>query len=72
VRRERQTDGIAAAREANYGKCPWGGRRVGTRITLTGEKERLARKLTAEGQSVASIARTLGIARKTVYVALKR
>jgi DNA invertase Pin-like site-specific DNA recombinase len=72
VRKERQLNGIAAAREANGGKCPWGGRKAGTRITLTQEKEALARKLKAEGQSVASIARNLGIARKTVYVALAR
>jgi DNA invertase Pin-like site-specific DNA recombinase len=72
VRKERQLNGIAAARAANGGKCPWGGRQQGTRITLTEEKEVLARKLKAEGQSVASIARNLGIARKTVYVALKR
>jgi DNA invertase Pin-like site-specific DNA recombinase len=72
VRRERQANGIAAVRAANGGKCPWGGRRVGTRITLTKEKEKLARKLKAEGQTVTSIARVLGIARKTVYVALKR
>ena len=72
VRRERQAAGIAAARAANDGKCPWGGRRIGTRITLTKEKEKLAIKLKADGQSVASISRTLGIARKTVYVALAR
>jgi DNA invertase Pin-like site-specific DNA recombinase len=72
VRKERQLAGIAAAREANNGKCPWGGRKPGTRVTLTEEKEALACKLKAEGQSVAAIARTLGIARKTVYVALGR
>ena len=72
VRKERQAAGIAAARAANDGSCPWGGRKVGTRITLTAEKEALARKLKADGQSVASIGRTLGIARKTVYVALAR
>ncbi len=72
VRKERQFNGIAAARAANGGKCPWGGRKEGSRITLTEEKEALARKLKAEGESVSSIARNLGIARKTVYVALKR
>jgi DNA invertase Pin-like site-specific DNA recombinase len=69
VRSDRQRAGIAAAR-AN-GRT-WGGRKPGTRITLTKEKETLARKLKAEGEKVAKIARTLGIARKTVYVALKR
>jgi DNA invertase Pin-like site-specific DNA recombinase len=72
VRRERQLNGIAAARAANGGKCPWGGRKEGARITLTREKEKLARKLKAEGMPVAEIARNLGIARKTVYVALAR
>lgn len=72
VRKERQANGIAAARAANNGKCPWGGRKPGSRLTLTEEKESLARKLKAEGQTVTAIARVLGIARKTVYVALKR
>jgi DNA invertase Pin-like site-specific DNA recombinase len=69
VRRERQMAGIAAAK-AN-GKT-WGGRKTGTRISLTEEKEALCRKLKAQGTKVAEIARALGIARKTVYVALNR
>jgi DNA invertase Pin-like site-specific DNA recombinase len=69
VRRERQRAGIAAAKAA--GKR-WGGRKAGTRITLTVEKEMMAKKLKAEGQTVASIARNLGIARKTVYEAMAR
>jgi DNA invertase Pin-like site-specific DNA recombinase len=69
VRRERQTAGIAAAKAA--GKH-WGGRKIGTRITLTVEKEMLAKRLKAEGQTVSSIARNLGIARKTVYQAMAR
>jgi DNA invertase Pin-like site-specific DNA recombinase len=64
--------GIAAARAANNGRCPWGGRKTGTRITLTEEKEKLAQKLKTEGQSIASIARNLGLARKTIYAALAR
>jgi DNA invertase Pin-like site-specific DNA recombinase len=72
VRKERQMAGIAEARAENGGKCPWGGRKPGSRITLTAEKEALARKLKKEGQSVASIARNLGLARKTIYVALAR
>jgi DNA invertase Pin-like site-specific DNA recombinase len=72
IRKERQMNGIAAARAQNSGKCPWGGRKAGIRITLTAEKEALARKLKREGQSVASIARNLGLARKTIYVALSR
>ena len=69
VRKERQMAGIAAAKAA--GK-KWGGRPVGTRISLTVEKEALCRKLKNEGQTVASISRNLGIARKTVYQALER
>jgi DNA invertase Pin-like site-specific DNA recombinase len=70
--KERQRAGIAAVRRKNGGKCPWGGRNAGTRITLTEEKEAAARKLKANGHSVASIARSLGLSRKTVYVALAR
>lgn len=69
VRSERQRAGIAAARAA--GKR-WGGRKVGQRITLTAEKEELARKLKADGMPVAGIARNLGLSRKTVYIALRR
>jgi hypothetical protein len=63
---EKQRAGIEAARDPNTGKCGWGGPKVGTRITFTGEKETLAKKLKAEGQTIASISRNLGIARKTV------
>ena len=69
IRRERQMAGISAAKAA--GKT-WGGRKPGTRITLTEEKEALCLKLKSEGNTVASIARNLGIARKTVYEALNR
>jgi DNA invertase Pin-like site-specific DNA recombinase len=70
--RARQRQGIDAAREANGGRCPWGGRKAGTRVTLTPEKERLCRKMKADGETVAAIGRTLGLSRKTVYVALDR
>jgi DNA invertase Pin-like site-specific DNA recombinase len=69
VRRERQLAGISAAKAA--GK-KWGGRKAGTRITLTHEKEILCRKLKAEGETVAAISRNLGLSRKTVYQALGR
>jgi len=69
---EKQRAGIEAARDPKTGKCGWGGRKVGTRITLTAEKETLAKKLKAEGQTVASISRNIGIARKTVYQAIGR
>ena len=68
VRKERQYAGIAAAKA--QGKR-WGGRTKGTRISLTKEKEHLCQKMKAEGNQVAFIARSLGLSRKTVYVALK-
>ena len=68
VRKERQYAGIAAAKA--QGK-KWGGRPKGIRITLTKEKEHLCQKMKAEGNKVAFIARSLGLSRKTVYVALK-
>ena len=69
---EKQRAGIEAARDPQTGKCGWGGRNKGTRISLTVEREKQAQKMKADGNSVASISRTLGIARKTVYVALAR
>jgi DNA invertase Pin-like site-specific DNA recombinase len=68
VRKERQLAGIAKAKAE--GKT-WGGRRPGTRIKLTEEKERLIRQLHAEGKAVAAIARMVGLTRKTVYKALQ-
>ena len=68
VRKERQYAGIAAAKA--QGKR-WGGRTKGTRISLTKEKEHLCQKMKVEGNMVAFIARSLGLSRKTVYVALK-
>jgi DNA invertase Pin-like site-specific DNA recombinase len=67
VRRERQLCGIAKAKAE--GKR-WGGRKVGTRISLTTEKEALIRQLHAQGQAIAAIARLVGLSRKSVYKAL--
>lgn len=69
VRKERQLAGIAKAKAE--GKT-WGGRRPGTRIKLTVEKEALIGQLHAEGKPVAAIARMVGLTRKTVYRAIKR
>jgi DNA invertase Pin-like site-specific DNA recombinase len=69
VRRERQLAGIARAKAD--GKT-WGGCRPGTRARLTEEMEAVIGQLHREGRSVASIARTLGLDRKTVYRALAR
>ena len=68
VRRERQLAGIAKAKAE--GK-QWGGRKRGTRIRLTEEKEQLIRQLHAEGTPKAAIARMVGLSRKTVIKALK-
>jgi DNA invertase Pin-like site-specific DNA recombinase len=69
VRKERQLAGIAKAKLD--GKS-WGGRKAGTRIRLTEEKEKLIRQLHSEGKPVAAIARLVGLTRKTVYAALRR
>ena len=68
VRKDRQLAGIAKVKAE--GKT-WGGRRLGTRIKLTEEKEALIRQLHAEGKAAASIARTVRLTRKTVYRAIK-
>lgn len=72
VRRERQLAGIAKVREQNNGRCPWGGRKKGTRVRVTEEKEAAIRSMFAEGRKVAAIARTVSLTRKTVYAVLDR
>lgn len=69
VRSERQRAGIEAARAA--GKA-WGGRKAGTRVRLTLEKERTIKRLHAAGESIAAIARTVELSRPTVYAALAK
>lgn len=68
VRKERQLAGIAKAK--SEGKT-WGGRRAGTRVKLTEEKEKLVHQLHAQGVTVASIARLVSLTRRTVYRALR-
>ena len=67
VRKERQLAGIAKAKAD--GKT-WGGRKPGTRVRLTLEKEALIRQLHTEAKPVSAIARMVGLTRKTVYRAL--
>lgn len=69
VRKERQLAGIAKAQAE--GKS-WGGRKTGTRVKLTEEKESFIHQLFDQGATVASIARTVGLTRKTIYKALER
>jgi DNA invertase Pin-like site-specific DNA recombinase len=70
VRRERQLAGIEKAREQNEGRCPWGGRRPGTRVRVTPEKEEAIVRMGREGRKIAQIARVVGLTRKTVYSVL--
>jgi DNA invertase Pin-like site-specific DNA recombinase len=72
VRRERQLMGIAKVREQNGGRCPWGGRRRGTRVKVTEEKEGAILAMAHEKRRIAAIARTVGVTRKTVYSVLER
>lgn len=68
VRKERQLAGIAKAKAE--GK-KWGGRKPGTHIKLSVEKEALIRQLHAEDKAIAVIARLVGLSRKSVYKALE-
>lgn len=68
LRAERVLAGQAAARAA--GKSI-GGRKAGTRVRLTVEKERALRQLHATGTPISEIARTLQLSRQTIYTALK-
>jgi len=72
IRQARQRAGIEARRDPETRRCPWGGRRPGTRIKLTVEKEQHIIKLHGEGQPIAAIARLVGLTRKTIYAVLAR
>ena len=68
LRAERVKAGQAAAKAA--GKSI-GGRKAGTRVRLTVEKEKAVRRLHKAGTPVAEIARTLQLSRPTIYKALQ-
>jgi len=68
LRAERVLAGQAAARAA--GKT-WGGRRPGTRVRVTEEKERTIRSMRKAGESIAAIARTVELSRPTIYTVLR-
>jgi len=70
VRRERAQAGIDSCRAANGGKCPWGGRKAGTRVKVTEEVEALIRQLADQREPKAKIARLAGVSRVTVYSVL--
>jgi DNA invertase Pin-like site-specific DNA recombinase len=66
---------IMAGNEARKvdGKCPWAtGRRVGTRIAMTTEKEEQMRRMAGEGKKPTEISRVLGISRPTIYAWLAK
>jgi DNA invertase Pin-like site-specific DNA recombinase len=69
LRAERVRAGQAAAKAA--GKSI-GGRKAGTRVRLTVEKEKAAKRLHKAGTPVSEIARSLQLSRPTVYAALDR
>lgn len=69
LRGERILAGIAAAKAA--GKT-WGGRKPGTRIKLTPEKERTIKVMDKAGETVAAIARAVDLSRPTVSKVLGR
>jgi DNA invertase Pin-like site-specific DNA recombinase len=67
LRAERVLAGQAVARAS--GKT-WGGRKPGTRVRVTEEKERTIRSMRKAGESVAAIARTVELSRPTIYAVL--
>lgn len=67
VRGERQRAGIEAARERNGGAVPWGGRKPGTRITVTPEKEAAVKEMFAAGKGASEVSRVVGLSRQTCY-----
>jgi DNA invertase Pin-like site-specific DNA recombinase len=69
VRRERQRAGIEKAKAE--GKR-WGGRKAGTRVRVTEEKEALILRLHRAGKTVTAAARAAGVTRKTAYRVLRR
>jgi hypothetical protein len=61
-----------AARAENGGRCPWDGRKPGTRVKVTEEVKRVIRERAGAGYSIASIARVCGLSKVTVYAVLNR
>jgi DNA invertase Pin-like site-specific DNA recombinase len=72
VKTERQLAGIEAARAENGGKCPWDGRRAGTRVKVTEDVETAIREMAKAGRAIAEIARVVKVSRPTVYAVLNR
>ena len=68
VRAERQAAGIAAAKAA--GKR-WGGSKRGKAKKLNADQIRTIKRLHADGQPIAAIARSVGVSRPTVYAVVR-
>jgi DNA invertase Pin-like site-specific DNA recombinase len=70
VRSERQMAGIQAAKErgVRFGR-PVG---IRTRVKVTTEQEMAVRRLAAEGENKAAIARATGLSRPTIYAILNQ
>ncbi len=68
----RQRAGIEARRDKATGRCPWGGRKAGTRIKVTEEKEALVLKLHREQTPIRRVCRLVGLSPKTVYAVIAR
>ncbi len=49
----------------------WGGSKPGRRVKVTPQKARTVQQLKADGESIAAIARTVGLSRPTVYSVLE-
>jgi len=71
VRGERQMAAIASIRDRNNGKCPWGGSKPGVALKLNEDQVIYIHKAKASGETVSSIARTVGVSRQTVYRVLE-
>lgn len=65
--RERQSAGIQAVRAKNGGRCPWGGRKLGTATIDYARAEELRRR----GLTVSEIASSLGCSKSSLYGALR-
>ena len=67
IRADRIHAGLEAAKASGKRLGPAPGSRIGKRLKVTPEQEAIARRLKAEGGSVAAIARATGLSRPTVY-----
>jgi DNA invertase Pin-like site-specific DNA recombinase len=71
IRGERQAAGIAAVRQKNGGRCPWGGREAGRPNRATREKVGTVRQLREQGTPIAEISRIVGLTRQTIHRLLR-